>query len=318
MRSLEEVQLMMARSGIPGRDAFQLPTSPKRFPDGGWYRMEIAGIERPEVVEAVADESAKRGMPIHRLISTVSGSTLLDDAQLKRFARLAADARMEVLITPGPRAGWDIGRQIVTPEGSLSGGRFRGSDQLSYAIADILRCIDLGFRGFLIMDEGLMWLVNELREKGDIPKDVVFKVSIFAGHANAAGGKVLESLGADTFNPVADLSIPQLAGIRQVVNIPMDIFITIGDSWGGMNRFYDCPEIARVAAPCYFKIETVGPAHAATPGAVYRAWTSTSYLAERGRDMVKFAEIIHQLVQTTWPEARMSEPGVADLAIPRP
>ncbi len=317
MRSLEEVRAIIAKYGLPGRDAYDLPTSNKRFPDGAWYRMELAGIERPEVLEATIDESVKRNMPIHRLISTVMGSTLLDDAELRRFARLAAEARMEVIMTPGPRAGWDIGRQIATPEGALSGGRIRGSDQLSYLVADIMRCIDMGFRGFLVMDEGLMWLMNELREKGDIPKGTRFKVSIFAGHANAAGGQLLERLGANTFNPVADLGLPQLASIRQAVNIPMDIFVYIGDSFGGINRFYDCVEIARVCAPCYFKIEP-GGAHLVGPNAMYRPWVSTAWLAERGREMVKQAQIIHQLVQATNLEVRMSGIGPEDMAIPKP
>jgi hypothetical protein len=92
--------------------------------------------------------------------------------------------------------------------------RFRGADQLGYVIADIKRSIELGFRGFLVIDEGLLWALNELRKAGEIPKDVKFKVSIFAGHANPAGAKVLESLGADTFNPVADLNLPQLAAFE--------------------------------------------------------------------------------------------------------
>ena len=45
-------------------------------------------------------------------------------------------------------------------------------------------------------------MLNKMRENGDIPKDVVFKVSVYAGHGSAAGGKLLEELGADTFNPM--------------------------------------------------------------------------------------------------------------------
>ncbi|MCG2826587.1 MAG: hypothetical protein L6265_08370, partial [Thermoplasmatales archaeon] len=202
---MDEIRKSMEKIGIPGRDLYDLPTSDKTFPDGANYRMEISGIEHFSTLEAVVDEAEKRDVPIHRLISTVMGSTLLDKKELTSFAELARDAKMEVIITPGPRSSWDTGRQLVTPEGGLSGLRIRGSDNLSYLIADIKRCIDIGFRGFLVTDEGALWLLSEMRKAGDIPKDVVFKVSIFAGHANAAGGKVLESLGADTFNPLGDL-----------------------------------------------------------------------------------------------------------------
>jgi hypothetical protein len=220
MATMQEVSRMMEAAGIPGQDAHDLPSSTKTFPDGAHYRMEVSGVERPKVLEAVIDESEKRNVPIHRLISVVMGATLLDKAELKDFAQMAADARMEVILTPGPRAGWDIGRQLATPEGALSGIRCRGSKGLNQTIADIMTCIELGFRGFLVVDEGELWLLNEMKKNGDIPEDVIFKVSIYAGHANPAGGKVLEMLGAGTFNPVADLTLPQFAAIRQAIDIP--------------------------------------------------------------------------------------------------
>jgi len=314
---MDRVSAAMARAGMPPRDAYDLPTSQVRFPDGAWYRMEISGVERPEVLEALIDEADRRRVPIHRLISTVMGATLLDKDELRRFARLAADARMEVIITPGPRSAWDTGRQLVTPEGGLSGLRFRGSDQLRNVITDIMRAIEIGFRGFLVIDEGLLWLLNEMKKNGDIPADVVFKVSIYAGHASAAGGHVLEMLGASTFNPVADLSLPQLASIRQGTRLPLDLHIYLAESFGGFNRFYDAPEMARCCAPCYFKIEP-GPACAAGPGALYKPWTSTEALAAMAREKVKYAQIIYELIHENLPEARLSERGAHDLAIPKP
>ena len=307
----------MQKVGIPGRDAYDLPTSTKRFPDKCWYRMEISGVERPQVLEALVDEASKRKVPIHRLISTVMGATLLDKAELRDFAQIAADARMEVIITPGPRSAWDTGRQLATPEGGLSGLRYRGSDQLRYVIADIMRSVDAGFRGFLVIDEGLLWLLNEMKKNGDIPGDVVFKVSIYAGHGSAAGGKLLEMLGASTFNPVADLSLPQLASIRQGCNLPLDLHIYLAESFGGYNRFYDGPEMARVCAPCYFKIEP-GPACAAGPGALYKPWTPPDSLSFLAREKVKYAQIIDELVQENFPEAKLSKIGAKDLAIPKP
>ncbi len=315
--NMDRVAKMMERVGIPGRDAYDLPSSPKRFPDGAHYRMEISGVERPNVLEALVDEMNRRKIPIHRVISVVMGATLLDRAELRDFAQIAAENKLEVILTPGPRAAWDVGRQVVTPEGGLSGLRFRGSDQLRYVITDILTCIEIGFRGFLVIDEGLLWLLNELRKAGEIPEDVTFKVSIYAGHASAAGGKVLQSLGAGTFNPVGDLSLPQLASIRQAVDIPMDLHIYLAESFGGYNRFYDGAEMARVCAPCYFKIEP-GPACAAGPGALYKPWTSPQALADFAREKVKYAEIIHTLIQENQPDLILSKQGCKGLAIPKP
>lgn len=310
---MEKIRRMMEKQGVPGRDLYDLPTSGKKFPDRCHYRIEISGVERPSTLEAVIDEMDKRKVPVHRLISMVMGATLLSDKEMEQFAKMAHDSKLEVIITPGPRTLWDLGGQIRTPEGAISGIRFRGSDNLAYVIADIKRAIDFGFRGFLVIDEGLLWLLSQMRKAGDIPKDVVFKVSIFAGHANPAGAKVLEALGANTFNPVADLTLPMLAAIRKAVDIPVDVHVYLFDSFGGFNRLWETPEIARVTAPCYFKIEP-GP----SVGAMYKPWVSPESLAFAAREKVKNAETIIGLIDKNYPEAKLSEVGVKDLAIPKP
>ncbi len=310
-----EVKEILGKHGLPGEDAYDLPESPHRFPDGAQYRMEISGVERPEVLEAVIAEAQRRKLPVHRVIATVMGATLLDRAELRDFARIAADAKVEVIITPGPRSGWDTGRQLVTPEGGLSGLRFRGADQLRYVVSDVLRAVELWFRGFLVLDEGLLWLLSRMREEGDLPKNVVFKVSIFAGHGNPAGARVLEMLGANTFNPLGDLSLPQLAAIRRAVRMPLDLHIYLTDSFGGFNRFYDGPGMVRVCSPCYFKMEP-GPACVVGPGALYKPWVPAKTLADWGREKVKFAAILHELIQESYPGAALSDWGPRDLAVP--
>ena len=315
MTKIDKVREEMEKFGIPGRDLYDLPNSGKRFPDGAHYRNEISGIERPSTLEALIDESDKLDVPIHRVISMVMGTTLLSEKELEEFSQLAHDANLEVIATPGPRASWDTGRQVATPEGALSGLRVRGCDSLSYVIGDIMRCVEHGIRGFLTTDEGLLWLLAKMREDGFIPKETVFKVSIYAGHANPAGGKLLQDLGADTFNPVGDLSLPMYASIRKTVDIPIDAHIYLSESFGGFNRFWEGSELARVAAPCYFKIE---PGIAlATSNGLYRPWTSEAFLATFAREKVKYAAIIRELVDRTNPDIRLSGRGPSDLAIPK-
>jgi hypothetical protein len=311
--NLDDVRKAIENIGIPGRDLYELPTSSKHFPDGCNYRIEISGIERPSTLQAMVDESEKRDIPVHRVIGTVMGATLLSDKELEEFAERASSAKIEVILTPGPRSLWDNGRQIATPEGVLSGMRFRGADQLSYVVYEIKRLIEIGFRGFLVVDEGLLWLLHELKKIGEIPRDVKFKVSVFAGHGSPASAKLLESLGADTFNPLADLSLPQLASLRAACNIPLDVHVVLFDSFGGFNRFYDCPEIARICSPVYFKIEP-GP----SVGSTYRPWVSPDSLAFQAREKVKFAEIIHGIIERNYSEGKISERGASDLAIPKP
>ncbi len=236
---------------------------------------------------------------------------MLTRDQLKEFARIANDARVEVIITPGPRPTWDIGRQVATPEGALSGLRLRGMDSVIHFIQDIERCIELGFRGFLVWDEGVLSLLNSMRDNGDLPEDIIFKMSIFSGHANPAGVKLVESLGAASCNPVADLTLPMLAAIRSVVNIPLDIHIQLWASMGGFNRIYETPEIARVTSPCYFKMES-GPGLA-----MYLPWVSSEdALAEVCREKIRSIRNIIELIDETNPTLKVSEQGSEDLRVP--
>ncbi len=313
MVKFDDVGKAMAKHGIPSGELNDLPTSRKTFPDGANYRLEISGIERPGVLSACIDEMDKRKVPVHRLISTVMGATLLSKKELREFAQMAHDANTEVIITPGPRNLWDIGAQVKTPEGGLSGLRLHGVEGLKHIIADMKRCIDVGFRGFLVTDEGLLWLLTQMKKKGDIPEDVTFKVSVFAGHANPAGGKVLEMLGAGTFNPVGDLTLAQLASIRYAIDIPMDLHVYLFDSFGGFCRFYETPEMARIASPCYFKIEP-GP----SVTALYKPWVAEASLAEFAREKVKYAETIREFVEENQPKLKLSTQKAKGLAVPMP
>ncbi len=310
---MQVVRKAMEDAGIPGSDSPAPGPSPARFPDGAHCRIEIAGVERPSTFEALVDEARRRKVPVHRVIATVGGSNWVEKKELKAMAAIGAASRIEVIVTTGPQRGGDLGRQYSTSEGLVSGMRIRGQDNLAYVVKEILRCIDAGFRGFLVLDEGLLWLLADMRAKGVIPKDVIFKVSVFAGHANAAGAKVLESLGANSINPLADLTLPMLASIRKAIKVPMDVYILLVRAMGGFNRSYEAAEIARLCAPCYFKLEP-GESEAA----IYAPWNEEGFHAHLVREKVRFAQILTEFLAELGPDIKLSAPGPADLAVPKP
>jgi hypothetical protein len=309
---VEKINKAMERLGMPQGDLYELPTSSQTFPDGANYRVEISGVETVKVLEATVDEAQKQGVPFHRAISVVRGATMLTKEELREFARIAHDAQVEVVIAPGPRPTWEIGRQAVTPEGAISGLRLRGMDSVKHYLMDVDRCIQAGIRGFLVWDEGVLSILNSMKQNGDLPGDVIFKMSVLAGHANPAGVKLVESLGAATCNPVADLTLPMLAAIRSVVKIPLDIHIQIWSSMGGFNRTYECPEIVRVASPCYLKMEP------GTGMAMYMPWvTSEEGLAQLGREKIRWMKNIIEITGEVQPGLKLSKQGAADLKVPR-
>lgn len=309
---LNKIRMFMEKEGIPGRDAYDLPTSEKAFPDGANFRIEIAGVERASTMEALIDEAQKRAIVVHRVIAAVGGSTYCDFGELKTMAAMAREAKIEVVMTVGHRKGWDAGaREISNPEGCMQGFRLRGSDNISYHIADIMRNIEAGFRGFLVYDEGVLFLLNKMRAEGLLPSETIFKFSVFGGYCSAAGAKIIASMGADSLNPASDVSLPILGSIRKAVDIPLDVYMIIVDSFGGMFRAYEGPEIARVASPCYFKFEP-----GTSEGDIYKPWIAEEWHANLTRQKVKIAQIVMELMDRHAPELKISAQGASDLILP--
>ncbi|MCG8686210.1 MAG: hypothetical protein MI892_15125 [Desulfobacterales bacterium] len=312
--SIDEIRAFMEKQGIPGRDGYELASSGKAFPDGANFRIEIAGVERASTMEAMIKEAEKRNVVIHRAIAAVGGSTYCDEGELKAMAQMAKDAKIETIMTVGHRKGWDVGaKELCTREGVAQGARHRGSDNISYHIADIMRSIEAGFRGFLVYDEGVLFILNKMREQGLIPAETIFKFSVFGGYGSAAGAKVIENMGANSMNPVCDISRPILSSIRQAVNIPLDVYLIVPNSFGGHFRAWEAPEIAKVASPCYFKFE---------PGTaedeIYMPWVAEKWHEDFIREKVKIASIVMEIMEKHAPELKTSPKGAEDLVLTKP
>ncbi len=309
---LNQIRAFMEKQGVPGRDAYELPTSDQTFPDGANFRIEIAGVERASTMEAMIKAAHRRNLTIHRAIAAVGGSTYCDFEELKAMAQMARDEKIELIMTVGHRKGWDPGsKEISNPEGAMQAFRLRGSDNISYHIADIMRSIDAGHRGFLVYDEGVLMILNQMRAEGLIPKETIFKFSVFGGYCSAAGAKVVESMGVNSLNPISDVTLPILGSIRKAVKIPLDIYVIIVDSFGGMFRAYETPEIARIASPCYFKFEP-----GTSEGDIYKPWVTEEWHQNLIQEKVKIASIVMEIMDRHAPEIKTSEKGPRDLVLP--
>jgi len=242
----------LRRLQLPEGDAHALPASEKRFPDGAHYRIEIPSVEGPRAMTSVLEAADHHRVPVHR-ISQGSGIMLLTEDEIQEMVRIGRQARVEVSLFVGPRAGWDTGAQVTASGGRVVSPRVRGADQLVYAIEDARRAVALGISSVLVADEGLLWVLGEMRREGVLPRELVIKVSVMMGAANPASIKLMERLGADTYNIPTDLTLAQIAAIRQATDIPLDIYVEAPDDLGGFIRHYEIPEIIRVASPVYIK-----------------------------------------------------------------
>ena len=92
-----------------------------------------------------------------------------------------------------------------------------------------------------------------MKQSGDLPADFVLKVSVTLAAPNPATARLLEDLGATSINLPVDLSLPQIAAIRQAIDAAIDFYVESPDDFGGTVRHYETAALVRVAAPIYLK-----------------------------------------------------------------
>jgi hypothetical protein len=307
---MEKTQKFLSKLKLPAEDNHTLKPSSKRFRDGGQYRLEIPSVEGPRVFREVLAASKELKVPIHR-VSQGSGILLLTNAEISEMARIGHDQRIEVCLFVGPRATFETGAQTLSTAGKVIGLQHRGADQLVYAVEDVRRACDLGIRSVLPADLGLIWVLNEMRKSGQLPKNLVIKSSVTLPAANPATARLFEGAGVSTLNIPTDLSPAQIGAIRQTVSIPIDLYIEVPDNFGGFVRYYEMPSIISVAAPVYFKF---GLRNAPD---IYPSGRHIEDLAvNMGRERVHRARIALDLVERYAPDAKMSPLGTGDLGIP--
>ncbi len=300
----EETREYVKKLGLPPGDLFDMPDSKLRFPDGAAFRIECPTVNSAEAVAALLETATKNNITINRITETY-GMFRHTRAEIREFCRLCNDYGCELMMSVGPRATYDTGATVLSPQGVRISYRLRGMEQVLRAVEDIKRSYDLGVRGFLIYDEGMLWLANQMRKDGALPKDIIFKVSAHLGHCNPCSFKLLESLGAESINPVRDLQIPMIAALRAAVKVPIDVHTDNPPGSGGFIRVYEAPEIVRVAAPVHCKTgNSVVGGHG----------EMTS--ANDGKRMADQASIVVEMVNKYYPHLTQSPRRSTDLHIP--
>jgi hypothetical protein len=301
----------VAGLGLPAGERFDLPSSPLRFPDGGQYRIEIPSVEGPNALRMVYAQADALGVPVHR-VSQGSGVMLLTDDELDEMAALGRERGIEISLFVGPRAGWDVGAMATSPAGRVVAPKIRGMDQLVQAVEDVKRSCAHGIPSVLVTDEGLLWVLGEMKTAGELPAELILKGSVMMGSSNPASILLLERLGLTTFNVPTDLTLPHLAAIRAATAMPLDIYIEVPDDIGGFIRHYEIAEIVRVCAPVYLKFG-LRNAPNIYPSGTHLEATAIALTKERLRRARLGLDLLHRLdpnaAMSPLPAATPTGPG---------
>ena len=303
--------LSLSGLGLPTTELDAVATSDRRFPDGTSWRIEIPSVEGPACLDAVLEEAAAMDVPVVRA-SQGSGVGLMRDAEIDAMVDAAAGAGVELSLFARPCAGWDASAMALSPAGRVLAPTSRGSDQLAATVDEILRAADHGVRSVLIADIGVLSVFGQMRAAGDLPPDMQAKISVMLPAANPAAAKVLVDLGADTLNLPTDLTLAQIASIRAVVDVPLDIYVEAPDNVGGFVRHYELPKLVEVAAPVHIKFGLRNAPDVYPAGTHLEATT-----VALSRERVRRARLGLDLLARAGSTAKGSVTGAEGLALPR-
>lgn len=290
--------------GYPARDDGSLPTSERQFSAGGDYGIEVASVNNQKILEEVLRLADHFDVRIDR-VDECRGMFRLPDDEIRSMVATCRERQMGLVMSVGPRAVYDAGGFSRTPNGARMGYRLRGMSNVAHAVDDVLRGVELGVRGFLVYDEGLLDVLAQMRAAGRLPASAMLKLSVHAGCSNPAAARLFSRLGADTVNLIPDLDLSMIAACRQATDCPLDVFSDTAGAAGGMIRTYDIPEMIRVAAPVYIKGGAVSqPQQNHLP--------SFGELGER----MKQVRCVVEMIERAAPHARPVDRAERTLAIP--
>jgi hypothetical protein len=285
--------------------------SPARFPDGAHFRIEIPSVEGPQVLEAVVDAAEREGIVVNR-VSQGSGAMLLSRAELEAMATIGEENGLEVSLFVGPREAFDVGAHARSGDGAAHGGQLRGVRGLRYAAEDVARAAEAGIRSFLIADPGLLAVLVDMQAAGELPAEIVWKISVMMAPSNPLSLVLLERLGATTANIPSDVTLEQLREFRAASAIPLDLYVESPDSLGGVVRGNELGDLVAVGAPLYakFGLRNARPLYPSGEHLLADACAIA-------REKVHRAAVALEWLSRLNPELVQSSPGAVGLGIPR-
>lgn len=242
----------LSQRQLPSGERRDLPASRSSFAGGGTFGIELSSMNNASILRTSLALAKEYSVRIDRF-DECRGIMRLPDADIREMVRICHGEAIGLVLSVGPRAIYDTGGFVRSGSGKRVGYRLRGMENVMAAVEDVRRAAELGVRGFLVYDEGLLMLLDRLRQAGELPANTVLKVSVHMGCANPLSARVYQDLGADTINPVPDLDLAMMSSMRAAVTCPLDLFSDTAEEAGGFLRTHEVPEFVRVAAPVYLK-----------------------------------------------------------------
>ena len=239
---------------------------------------------------------------------------MLTDAEIREHGRDSAP-------TPASRSRSSSGRAargtraVSRSSTSAAGGVARGRAGIDASVAEVRRGVALGIRSFLVADLGVLKTLGDMRRAGELPASLVLKTSVLLPCANPATARDARRARRDDDQRLDRPLARRARRAPGACTAPLDVYVEVPDDQGGFVRFYEVPEIVRLAAPVYVKL---GLRNAPN---IYPSGLHLEDLAVKlGRERVRRAELVLRLLAERAPELveGRGDDRPPDLGIPEP
>lgn len=254
-RGASRARKWLQENDFPYSDEIPLEAAGMEFPGGGHYGVEVPVVNNFKVLQETLGALQREGLPVTRFNETL-GAFLLSDAEVQDMLALCRENGVGILFALGPRPEYDRKAAFYRGGFGLSQGRrINNNDAIAVSVEEAIRLTELGCRGLIAYDLGVIHLLNELRSAGVIPADTMIKSSSHCIVSNPMTSRVYEQHGANSVTTTHDLGLAVLQDMRKgspelVLDIPTDVY----GNKGGFIRFYEIPELVQIASPLMLKI----------------------------------------------------------------
>lgn len=298
-RGASRARTWLRDHGLPYSDEIELEPSGVEFADGGHYGVEIPVVNNFEVLDATLGMLKAEGLPVTRFNETL-GAFLLSDAEVADMLALCRENGVGMLFALGPRPEYDRKAAFYRGGfGASQGRRVNNNDAMAQSAEEALRLTEMGCRGLIAYDLGVIRMLDEMRTAGALPADLMIKVSSHCIISNPLTAKAYAENGANSVTTIHDLGLPVLQDMRKAapdlcIDLPTDVY----GSKGGFIRFYEVPELVQICAPMMLKIGASAQSHPHDPvnentvrRRVQRVGLALDYLRKSGIEAKYISEL---------------------------
>lgn len=255
VRGASRGRARLSQSDLPYSDEIIIEPSGLEFETGGQFGVEVPVVNSFQVLELTLRMLQEQEIPVTRFNETL-GAFLLSDGEVMDMLTLCRENGVGFMFALGPRPEYD--RKAAFYRGGFGGSqgrRINNNDAIAQTVEEAIRLAELGCRGLIAYDLGMIRLLSDLRSEGFLPEDLLLKASSHCIVSNPITSLIFAENGADSVTTIHDLGLPVLQEMRKgspdlVIDVPMDVY----GSKGGFVRYYEAAELVQICAPMMLKI----------------------------------------------------------------